>query len=59
MKTRSQALRDLGLVIAEIAEVTQGLPPSEAAERAWFPGHQLTLEELEVEIARSRSEPST
>ena len=59
MKTRSQALRDLGLVIAEIAEVTRHLAPRDAAERAWFSGHQLTLEELEVEIARSRSEPST
>lgn len=37
MKTRSQALRDLGLVIAEIAEQTAGLTPQQAAERAWSP----------------------
>jgi len=35
MKTRSQALRDLGLVIAEIAEKTSSLSPRQAAERAW------------------------
>lgn len=59
MKTRSQALRDLRLVIADVAEATRHLTPREAAERAWFSGHQLTLEELEVDIARSRSESST
>lgn len=35
MKTRSEALRDLGLVIAEIAETTRDLTPQQAAERAW------------------------
>lgn len=35
LKTRAQALRDLGLVIAEIAAQTDHLTPREAAERAW------------------------
>lgn len=38
MKTREQALRDLGRVIARSAAITSRLSPVEAAQRAWHPG---------------------
>lgn len=37
MKTRAQALRDLGLVVAEVAAIVRTLTPEQAAERAWRP----------------------
>lgn len=54
MKTRAQALRDLGLVIAEIAETTRHLTPREAAERAWEPSSSMSVDELAESIATSR-----
>lgn len=45
-KTREQALRDLGQVIAdELREIRQ-LTPRQAAERAWHPDHRMSLDEL-------------
>jgi anti-sigma factor ChrR (cupin superfamily) len=38
MKTREQALRDLGDLVAEIGAVIERLTPEEAARRAWHPG---------------------
>lgn len=35
MKTKEQALRDLGLVVAEVAAIVRHLTPEEAALRAW------------------------
>lgn len=55
LKTRAQALRDLGIVIAEIADRTAGLTPREAAERAWDPSQPLSVEQLAVAIAAGRS----
>lgn len=37
MKTREQALRDLGMVVAEVAAIVRTLTPEQAAERAWRP----------------------
>ena len=56
MKIRSQALRDLGLVIAEIADHAACLSPREAAERAWHPSHLLSVDELESAIAADRAD---
>lgn len=53
MKTRSQALRDLGLVIGEIAAQTAGLTPQQAAERAWRPDGP-ALDDLASQIAAGR-----
>lgn len=53
MKTRSQALRDLGLVIAEIAEKTASLTPLQAAERAWRQDGP-PVETLAAQIAEDR-----
>lgn len=38
MKTREQALRDLGRVVAEELAIIARLTPREAGERAWHPG---------------------
>jgi hypothetical protein len=53
VKTRSQALRDLGLVIAEIAAQTDHLTPLEAAERAWRPDGP-PVDVLAAQIAAGR-----
>ncbi|WP_449408871.1 hypothetical protein [Microbacterium maritypicum] len=37
MKTRLEAMRNLGRVVAEVAAVTSQLTPLEAAQRAWRP----------------------
>lgn len=58
-KTRSQALRDLGLVIAEIAEKAAPLSPRAAAERAWHPVHPLTVDEMQGVVAVDRAGVST
>lgn len=53
MKTRSQALRDLGLVIAEIADKTASLTPRQAAERAWRPdGPSVDVLAAQIEASR-------
>lgn len=54
-KTRKQALRDLGIVIAEIWEAANHLSAREAAERAWHEGHLMTLDELTDQIEADRS----
>ncbi|WP_417556112.1 hypothetical protein [Microbacterium sp.] len=38
MKTKAQALRDAGAVIAEAVAVIATLTPRQAAERAWVAG---------------------
>lgn len=38
MKTRAQAIRDLGAVVAEEIAVIETLTPLEAARRAFHPG---------------------
>ncbi|WP_300267456.1 hypothetical protein [Microbacterium sp.] len=38
MKTKAQALRDVGLVVAEVAAIVCTLTPEQAAERAWHQG---------------------
>lgn len=38
MKTKEQALRDLGRVVAEEVEIISKLTVREAAERIWYPG---------------------
>lgn len=57
MKTREQALRDLGRVIAESAAITSKLTPREAAERAWHPGGP-SVDEL-TELIRADREAAT
>ncbi len=54
LKTRAQALRDLGVVIAEVAARTDHLTPREAAERAWESSSSVTVDELADTIAVSR-----
>lgn len=49
MKTKAQALRDLGLVVAEVAAVVRLLTPEQAAIRAWTPDGP-PLEELTEQI---------
>lgn len=50
MKTREQALRDLGLVVAEWVEKTRKLTAREAAERAWRLDHPMSIDELTAHI---------
>ncbi len=38
MKTKAQALRDLGRVVAEVREIVSTLTVREAVERVWYPG---------------------
>lgn len=54
MKTRPQALADLGRVVAESAAITAQLTPIEAARRAWHPGGP-SVEVLADRIAEARS----
>lgn len=56
MKTREQALRDLGRVSSEIWETTSKLAPREAAERAWHEGHPMSVEQLTEEIRSLREQ---
>ena len=53
MKTREQALVDLGRVVAESAEISSRLTPLQAAERAWHPGGP-SVAVLAARIAASR-----
>lgn len=53
MKTRQQALRDLGRVVAEAYAVTAHLTAREAAERAWHPGGP-PVNELAAQIQTDR-----
>lgn len=54
MKTRAEALRDLGRVVAEVAEIVRKLSPREVAERAWHPGHEMSLDELEEHAIKNK-----
>ena len=53
MKTREQALQDLGRVVAEEMAIVAQLTPLEAAQRAWHPGGP-SVEELADQITASR-----
>lgn len=53
MKTREQALREAGLVIADAAAIFMRLSPEEAAKRAWTPDG-LPLDELTARITEIR-----
>lgn len=46
MKTRSQALRDLGLVVAESVGRMRTMTAREVAEAAWTPDHKMSVDEL-------------
>jgi len=50
MKTKEQALRDLGRVVAESAAIVSKLTVREAAERVYYPGGP-SVDELMVRIA--------
>jgi hypothetical protein len=54
LKTREQALRDLGRVVAASHAITSKLTPLEAAQRAWHPGGP-RIEELAQRIAENRA----
>lgn len=45
-KTRTQALRDLGLVMTDIADRARSMTALEAAQAAWTPDHKMSVEEL-------------
>ena len=49
MKTKAQALREVGLIVAEVAALVRTLTPEQAAERAWRPDG-LPLDELTEQI---------
>lgn len=50
MKTKDQALRDLGRVVADAAAIVTQLTVRQAAERVWHPGGP-SMEELMQRIA--------
>lgn len=52
-KTKEQALRDLGRVVAEELEIVRRLTVREAAERIWYAGGP-TIEELVERIAATK-----
>ncbi|HWI29864.1 MAG TPA: hypothetical protein VNT50_00085 [Microbacterium sp.] len=54
MKTREQALRDLGRVVNEAHAISSKLTAREAAERAWHPGGP-SVEDLTRQIETSRA----
>lgn len=54
MKTRAQALADLGRVVAESAAISSRLSPLDAARRAWHPGGP-SIEDLADRIAANRA----
>lgn len=54
MKTREQALRDLGRVVAASHAITSKLTPLEAAQRAYHPGGP-PVEVLAERIAQNRA----
>lgn len=56
MKTREQALEDLGRVVADEMAIVAKLTPREAAERAWHPGGP-SVDELTEIITASRVQP--
>lgn len=49
MKTKEQALREVGLIVAEVAAIVRTLAPEQAAARAWRPDG-LPMEELTEQI---------
>lgn len=53
MKTKEQALADLGRVIADEMAIVATLTPRQAAERAWHPGGP-SVDDLEALIAAGR-----
>lgn len=53
MKTREQALREAGLVIADAVAIFMRLSPEDAAKRAWTPDGP-PLYELTAHIAAIR-----
>lgn len=53
MNTRQQALRELGLVVADAAAIFMQLSPEDAAKRAWRPDG-LPLDELTARITDIR-----
>ncbi|MGB3376555.1 MAG: hypothetical protein WBA87_15625 [Microbacterium sp.] len=50
MKTKEQALRDAGRVIAKAMQELAQMTPREAAERVWVPGGP-SIEELSARCA--------
>lgn len=54
MKTKEQALRELGLVVADAAAIFMKLTPEESAIRAWRPDG-LPLVELTEQIRAVRA----
>lgn len=59
MTTQAEAIRDAGLVLAEIRANRDALSPRAAAEKAWYRGHPLTVDEIEALIIRQREEAAS
>lgn len=55
MITKEEAIREAGLVLAEIRANRDALGPREAAEKAWYRGHPMTVDEIEALIIRQRA----
>jgi hypothetical protein len=54
---RRAAIHAAALVLAEARAHRDSLSPREAAEEAWFPGHELgTVDAIEAGIIRQRAE---
>jgi len=56
MTTRQEAIRRAALVLLEARAERDALGPRAAAKAAWYPGHRLTVDEIEQIIIRQRSE---
>lgn len=56
MITEAEAIREAGLVLAEIRADRDALSPRAAAEKAWYRGHPLTVDAIEALIVRQRAD---
>lgn len=55
MITKDEAIGNAALVLTRIRSDRDALGPREAAERAWYPGHRLSVDEIEALIIRQRA----
>jgi hypothetical protein len=54
--TQEQAIREAGLVLAEARANRDALSPRAAAEKAWYQGHPLTVDQIEALIIGQRAD---
>lgn len=56
LPTKEEALRAGGRVLAIARIERDALSPRAAAEAAWYPGHRLTVDQIEALIIRQRAQ---